>query len=1097
MAVRLLQINLNHACQAQHLMMQCLAERGCAMAIVAEPYQIPDNPSWIADTRGSAAIVKTDADSPPLKPIERGVGYVAAQWGSIRVIACYAPPSWPLEEFDSLLERVGVIVNDILDDTPECPLIVAGDFNAKSPAWGESHINARGRSLVGWVSQLGLCVLNTGRVSTCSRPQGQSIVDIAMGSRKVVNMGCSWRVVEDIRGESLSDHKYIEIVLGNARQQISRPHCGGGDRRWALTKLDGEKLEAALLAASWSMTEGEAGRDIHKEVEWLRGEMQRICDASMPRVTKSRPKKATYWWTEELAELRRSSVHARRRLSRLPRIGHDEEREAALADYRSARSNLSRAIRKSRARCWDELLASLNEDPWGRPYKIVMNKYRTWTLPVTESLDTPVLNEIVDTLFPQGAEGSTLEWGPGYDGPHDISEDLEISSAELARAVRRIGSRKAPGPDGIPGKIWVHALDFLGERLRCLYNRCLRQGVFPREWKKAKLVLLPKAGREAGTPQAYRPICLLDEVGKLFERILASRLVQHLSRNRNLHEEQYGFREGRSTVDAIQRVRSLAEASIKDGGVALAVSLDIANAFNTLPWDRVGDALQHHGVPRYLVGVIREYFRDRSLEFIAHDGLRHLRSVCCGVPQGSVLGPLLWNLAYDRILYLPLPRGCHSICYADDTLVVATGADWGDTLARAEMAVARVVRGITDMGLKVAAQKTESVFFYGKSSGQPPPVHIGVGGTSVLVGDRIKYLGLLLDGRWSFGLHFEALAPKVERVSTALARLLPNLGGPDGRIRRIYMGTVNSVALYGSPVWAADLAVMRHAKDKLRRVQRCMAARVVRAYRTVSHAAATVLAGWPPLEFLAQMYADVYWRERELRGGAGRKLPARAKKAIRLHARRSLMERWDAHLSDPHTMGQRTVGAIRPCLQEWADRAQGEVTFRLAQVLTGHGCFGEYLCRIRREDTTQCHHCQEGRDSAQHTLAECQAWSVLRRDLCNEVGDDLSLPVLVQRMLGSERSWKAVVSFCETVMLQKEAAERVRRQEAAAYAAAAALAAATNSGEEDTGEEVEDSGGDDTSPPPSPTPSPRRLRLRPCGQHRRGGTRSSPPRRRR
>lgn len=77
-------------------------------------------------------------------------------------------------------------------------------------------------------------------------------------------------------------------------------------------------------------------------------------------------------------------------------------------------------------------------------------------------------------------------------------------------------------------------------------------------------------------------------------------------------------------------------------------------------------------------------------------------------------------------------------------------------------------------------------------------------------------------------------------------------------MRRLYMATINSVALYGALVWAADLAARRQTKGMLRRVQRKLAVRVVRAYRTVSHAAATVLAGWPPLEFLASMYADTY-----------------------------------------------------------------------------------------------------------------------------------------------------------------------------------------------------------------------------------------------
>jgi len=169
----------------------------------------------------------------------------------------------------------------------------------------------------------------------------------------------------------------------------------------------------------------------------------------------------------------------------------------------------------------------------------------------------------------------------------------------------------------------------------------------------------------------------LDEVKKLFERIFANRLVQHLSRHGDLHKEQYGFHEARSTVDAITRVRSLAEAATAEGGVGMSISLDRANAFNTLPWDRVGEALRNCGVPCYLVGIIREYFRDRDLEYIGQDGNRHRWSIRCGVSQGSVLGPLLWDLAYDSILCLPLPRGCQAICYADDTFVVAAGDSWG------------------------------------------------------------------------------------------------------------------------------------------------------------------------------------------------------------------------------------------------------------------------------------------------------------------------------------------------------------------------------------------------------------------------------------
>ena len=102
------------------------------------------------------------------------------------------------------------------------------------------------------------------------------------------------------------------------------------------------------------------------------------------------------------------------------------------------------------------------------------------------------------------------------------------------------------------------------------------------------------------------------------------------------------------------------------------------------------------------------------------------------------------------------------------------------------------------------------------------------------------------------------------------------------------------------------------------------------------------------------------------------------------------------------------------------------LTYRVMQVFTRHGCLGEYLHRIRKEATARCHHCDASVDSAQHTLEYCPAWARPRRDLNVEIGWDLSPPAILGALLASERGRRAVTSFCEQVMLWKEAAVRVR-----------------------------------------------------------------------
>lgn len=155
------------------------------------------------------------------------------------------------------------------------------------------------------------------------------------------------------------------------------------------------------------------------------------------------------------------------------------------------------------------------------------------------------------------------------------------------------------------------------DKMVACFTTCLKEGVFPMEWKRAWLVLIPKGGElMPGIPKA-RPICLLSELGKALERIIVGRLKDWMSENQEaqLSQDQYGFRENRSTCDALIRVRKTIEQAIQSEGYVVAVSLDIQNAFNSIPWDVIRQALEEKGFPEYLRRIIDNYLSDRTIEY--------------------------------------------------------------------------------------------------------------------------------------------------------------------------------------------------------------------------------------------------------------------------------------------------------------------------------------------------------------------------------------------------------------------------------------------------------------------------------------------------
>ncbi|KAL4104231.1 hypothetical protein QTP88_019540 [Uroleucon formosanum] len=419
----------------------------------------------------------------------------------------------------------------------------------------------------------------------------------------------------------------------------------------------------------------------------------------------------------------------------------------------------------------------------------------------------------------------------------------EFTLEELGRASKRLTTRRAPGPSGIPNEVLRALLNTYPRKVLGLLNNCLRALTFPSCWKRARLVLLRKGpDKPPEAPSSYRPIFMLDTTAKLLERLLLQLLEEHLDAygGRRRAQNQYGFRNGIGTETAIAKVLELAELAATGPGqknLCVLVALDVKNAFNTLRWPVIDEALRMKKTPEYLVEMFRSWLSDRTL--LTGEEMAP-RSVTCGIPQGSVLGPALWNVAYDGLLGIRVPPGVHLVGFADDLAVIGV-ARTGPLLEEAlNPTLAAINEWMLQRGLQLAHHKNEAALLTNRRAFTPP--RLEVGGHPINITKSLRYLGVTLDQRLNFAPHVDTVAKKAARSGAALARLMPTIRGPDQSKRRLLNTVVDSQLLYAAPAWISRVAVVARTRASLIRPQRSAALRTIRAYCTVSDEAALVLA---------------------------------------------------------------------------------------------------------------------------------------------------------------------------------------------------------------------------------------------------------------
>lgn len=983
--MKVIQINLNHCEAAQDLLAQMIKEQKADVVLVCEPYKQRNDGRWCC-SRSKKAAIWTCSDMAFQEMNDVSEGFVRAKINGIYFYSCYAPPSWPLTEYEAMIDHL------VADAETKSPIVIAGDFNAWAVEWGSKHTNARGRVLLEALARLNVNTANQGTKQTYRKNGRGSIIDVTFVSSALATK-IIWRVSEAF---TYSDHQAVVFQI-NDRRRKDRAKVTGP--KWNDKRLDSDTFD--LILNDHQLISGTA----NEQALQLTAIITSACDAAMARRKAGRQGSPCYWWNDEIAVLRRECLKARRKVQRSR--GRPNFLQLRM-EFQEARRILQRAIKRSKAICFKQLCAEANINPWGTAYRMVMKKLKSQHSP---QITCPVmLDKIVRTLFPQHTSATELP----LDAVDTDRQEIEpATSGELIEIARRIGDRKAPGTDGIPNRVLKRAISTRPEIFVEVFQKCLEEGTFPRPWKKQRLVLLPKGKKPVDDPASYRPICLLDTMGKILERMIYNRLLPIVEEKGALSNRQYGFRKKHSTVDAIKNVVDTAASAIEGKRwrwgtkeYCLVVTLDVKNAFNSAEWSFIMQRLRRIGIPKYLYRIIADYFSERFLVYESDEGTK-IHKVTAGVPQGSVLGPLLWIIMYDGVLNLPVPQGCKIIGFADDIAIVTVAKHISVIENIANEAIASVRNWLETAGLKLAEHKTEAVLISSRKSRENAELRVG----SQIIHSKpaIKYLGMMIDNRLSYKPHIEYVLNKASNMVAALSRMLPNCGGPRSRSRSLLVRVIGSVILYASPIWAAA-TVEKGNRRKLLSVYRLCALRAICGYRTISDDAAFVLAGMIPVDIMADEMRRVY--ERIIRQ------PDESKGKIRMEEREASLTVWQARWSSSNK--GRWTHILIPEIKVWINRSLGEVNYHLTQFLSGHGGYRRYLHRFGHDDSPICPACPEKNEDAEHVVFNCPRFTA-----SFEIPDPRRI---IGYMLESEEKWHDVTGFVTTVLKELRRIERTRRE---------------------------------------------------------------------
>ena len=496
------------------------------------------------------------------------------------------------------------------------------------------------------------------------------------------------------------------------------------------------------------------------------------------------------WVTREIISL----MYKRDYLHRKMKGSNDEQTRQ---EYKKVRNQVVKEIKVAKKSHYERELATSNGPK--QTWKVIRSLIKR-----NESeTDIPVDPETFNTYF--STVGSTLnltfprQTNPAWNDPDCLYrfKFSVISEEEILKYLKSLSDTTNTDVLGFDSKLLLHGAEVLTASLTELFNNSLAKSSLPADWKRARVTPIYKGDGAKDEPGNYRPISVVSHIPKVLEKCVNSQLIAYLNQHSLLSCDQSAFRKGHSTTTSAHKLLDDLMDNINEGMVNAICFFDLKKCFDTIDHPLLLAKLQRYGITDYELSWFEDYLSDRTQLVVANSACSKKASVSTGVPQGSVLGPLLFLLFIND-----LPKclkHTSSNIYADDTAIYTCGNNLNEVRDQLQRDIENISRWFAENKLTVNSTKSYCMLITSNRNLLDQNLDIRVNNTIIEQVRATKYLGLFPDSSLTWDEHVlklcSKLAPKV-----GILRRLRHVISTDC-LKMIYQSTVQSLIDYCITVW--------------------------------------------------------------------------------------------------------------------------------------------------------------------------------------------------------------------------------------------------------------------------------------------------------